>query len=63
MSKSGPVGNDRMVYVIAGVAGWFFCRYWIPETKGCPLEQIEANLKAGRWPRDLGEPVAQIMRD
>lgn len=43
------------LYAAVGIAGWFFCRYCVPETKGCPLERIEANLKAGRRMRDLGE--------
>ena len=46
------------LYAAVGVGGWFFCRYWVPETKGRSLEVIEANLKAGRRPRDLGEPLA-----
>jgi sugar porter (SP) family MFS transporter len=45
------------LYAAVGVAGWFFCRYWVPETKGRSLEVIEANLKAGRRPRELGEPL------
>jgi MFS family permease len=38
-------------------AGWFFCRYRVPETKGRSLDVIEANLKARRRPRELGEPL------
>jgi SP family galactose:H+ symporter-like MFS transporter len=45
------------LYAVVGVCGWFFCRYWVPETKGASLEVIEANLKSGRRPRDLGQAL------
>lgn len=47
------------MYASVGIAGWFFCRYWVPETKGCPLERIEANLKAGRPARELGDAAGK----
>ena len=30
-------------FALIGVAGWFFCRFYIPETKGVSLEEIEAH--------------------
>lgn len=45
------------LYGAIGMVGWFFCRWYVPETRGATLEQIEANLKAGRRTRDLGQPL------
>ena len=44
------LGKSGSFFLFAGitVAGWLYCRYFIPETKGCSLEQIEAGLKVGR---------------
>ena len=45
------------LYALVGLGGWFFCRMLVPETKGSSLEVIEANLRAGKPPRDIGEPL------
>jgi sugar porter (SP) family MFS transporter len=45
------------LYALVGLGGWFFCRHLVPETKGSSLEVIEANLRAGRRTRDMGEPL------
>lgn len=42
------------LYAVIGAAGWFFCKYFVPETKGTPLEDIEENLRAGVALKDLG---------
>lgn len=44
------------LYAALGVMGWLFCRWFVPETKGRTLEQIEVNLLAGRPARELGAP-------
>lgn len=51
LGKSGAF----WLYAAVGVAGWCFCYYYLPETKGVSLEQIEANLKAGRRANELGD--------
>ena len=42
--------------LFAGICGatWIFAQVMAPETRGRSLEQIEANLRAGRRTRDLG---------
>ncbi|WP_206666387.1 sugar porter family MFS transporter [Pseudodesulfovibrio senegalensis] len=42
------------LYAGIGAAGWFFCRFFVPETKGISLENIEADLWAGRPVVKLG---------
>jgi SP family galactose:H+ symporter-like MFS transporter len=31
-----------------------FLKFFVPETKGITLEQLESNLKAGKALKDLG---------
>ncbi len=45
------------LYALVGLAGWIFCRAYVPETKGVPLETIEHNLKAGLPSCELGREV------
>ncbi|WP_243547098.1 sugar porter family MFS transporter [Pseudodesulfovibrio tunisiensis] len=42
------------LYAGVGTLGWFFCRTWVPETKGVPLERLESDLRAGVPARNLG---------
>lgn len=42
------------LYAGIGVIGWFFCRFYIPETKGVALDIIEKNLRSGVRSKDLG---------
>jgi hypothetical protein len=42
-----------LLYAFASVASWFFAYYFVPETKGRTLEQIEAFWRAGRRPRQM----------
>ena len=44
------LGKSGTFFLFAGIsaAGWLYCAYFIPETRGCSLEQIEASLKLGR---------------
>lgn len=44
------------LYAVVGVIGWFFCRMYVPETRGVPLETIEHDLRAGVRARELGRP-------
>ena len=46
------------VYGVISVAALLFVVALVPETRGRPLELIEANLAAGRAMRDLGMPLA-----
>lgn len=41
------------LYAVVGIAGWFFCWYYVPETKGHTLEEIEDHFVKGKPPRDL----------
>jgi MFS transporter, SP family, galactose:H+ symporter len=42
------------LYAVIGLGGWFFCKFFVPETKGTTLEDIEENLRAGVALKDLG---------
>lgn len=46
------------LYGAISVAALLFVVALVPETRGRPLELIEANLSAGRAVRDLGMPLA-----
>lgn len=50
-------GNTFWVYSGFMVVGFIFTILLVPETKGRRLEAIEANLFAGKRPRNLGDPV------
>ncbi len=41
------------LYAILSIAGWLFCYFVVPETKGYTLEQIEEHWRKGGSPRDL----------
>ncbi len=42
------------LYAAVGVAGLFFTKLFVPETKGVTLETIEEKLRAGKPARELG---------
>lgn len=42
------------LYAVLCIITWIFVYLIVPETKGCSLEQIEANLRAGKASRKLG---------
>lgn len=44
-----------LIYFIIGIVTILFVYNWVPETKGVTLEQIEANLYAGKRSRYLGQ--------
>lgn len=41
------------LYAVLGVCGWFFCRFYMPETKGRTLEEIETHWQEGKHPCKL----------
>ena len=41
------------IYASLGIAGWFFCFFFVPETKGRTLEEIEAHWLKGKSARSL----------
>ena len=50
LGKSGTF----FIYFLSCILSLVFTYYFIPETKGCSLEKIEANLLAGNKLRELG---------
>jgi MFS family permease len=51
------ISGTFWMYAALCVLGILFVYFWVPETKGCSLEQIENNLKEGKIPRQLGSAV------
>ena len=55
--------HKKSVFILFGtfflmtVVGWLVFRYYIPETKGTTLEQIERNVLSNIACRALGEPA------
>lgn len=47
--------NTFYIFAITSILGILFVRFFVPETKGISLEQIETNLMSGKKLRDLGE--------
>jgi len=43
------------IYGLVGVAAWLFTWFYVPETKGRSLEEIEAHWQAGKHPRAMGK--------
>jgi len=48
-------GGTFFIYFIISLFSILFTYLWVPETKGCSLEEIEANLYAGKPSRYLGK--------
>jgi hypothetical protein len=44
--ESLGASSTFLLYALASVASWFFAYYFVPETKGRTLEQIEAFWRA-----------------
>lgn len=52
----GPSGTF-FIYFLISILSIIFVYFWVPETKGCTLEQIESNLYAGKPARQLGQSL------
>lgn len=50
-------GNSFYLFAVLSGVAFFFVMVLVPETKGVSLEQIEANLYAGKSVRHLGDAV------
>ncbi|WP_218185617.1 sugar porter family MFS transporter [Salidesulfovibrio brasiliensis] len=59
LSSTLGMGTTFWLYACFMVLGLVFTYLFLPETKGRRLEDIEANLYAGKRPRNLGDPVQQ----
>jgi len=57
LSSALGMGGAFWLYACFMVLGLFFTFFFVPETRGARLEDIEANLYAGKRPRDLGAPA------
>ncbi|MEJ2210729.1 MAG: sugar porter family MFS transporter [Anaerolineae bacterium] len=44
------------LYAGVGVVSWVFAYRLVPETRGQSLEEIEAHWRAGKHPRQMGQP-------
>ena len=53
LGPSSTMATFGLLCLLAGA----FCYWFIPETAGVSLEQIEGNLFAGKALRDLGQPL------
>lgn len=62
LSLINSLGISRTfgIYFIISLISILFIYFLVPETKGCSLEDIEANLYAGKSPRYLGEKALQL---
>jgi len=47
-------GGAFWLFSLIGLASLFFCYFFVPETKGCSLEDIEADMHARKPPRLWG---------
>lgn len=47
-------GNTFLLYAVFCMIGLVFCYRYIPETKGCSLEQLETNLLEGKRLAKIG---------
>jgi len=43
------------IYGLVGVGAWLFTWFYVPETKGRSLEDIESHWRAGKHPRAMGK--------
>ncbi|MFZ1807900.1 MAG: sugar porter family MFS transporter [Cyclobacteriaceae bacterium] len=43
------------IYGLVGIGAWLFTWFYVPETKGRSLEDIESHWKAGKHPRAMGK--------
>ena len=43
------------IYGLVGIGAWLFTWFYVPETKGRSLEDIESHWRAGKHPRAMGK--------
>ncbi len=43
------------LYGLVGIVAWLFTWFYVPETKGRSLEDIESHWKEGKHPRSMGK--------
>jgi hypothetical protein len=41
------------IYAVLSITGWIFCYFYVPETRGHKLEDIEKHWVQGKSPREL----------
>jgi len=60
--RGESVGNPAgafLFYALIALAGILWGYFYLPETKGVPLEQIEAHWRKGGKPRELGAKIKE----
>lgn len=57
VDKLGGMDNVFMLYAACTVVGLVFAWFYVPETKGRHLEEIEHNLYEGKALRNIGDRV------
>ena len=53
-------GNIFYLFACMCFLSILFCYYFVPETRGISLEQIENNLRNGFLSRDLGDENGEL---
>jgi MFS transporter, SP family, galactose:H+ symporter len=59
LTALGP-SQTFVLYAVMCIAGYIYCYYKVPETKGVSLEKIEDNIRQGLPVREIGQPIIKL---